>query len=112
MKTRTTKKYINNMYNNKIKIGYCNLQWLLSRTDPAYYITRAEGWAADIYIINSDTVIITGYAPFGNITIPYEKRCEYESKAEQIACNYKLTFEEQRDALDVLINEFVEEVTQ
>lgn len=112
MKTRTTKKYINYMYDNKIKIGYCNLQFLLSRIDPVYYTTRAEGWATDIYIINSDTVIITGYAPFGNITVPYEKQREYNKRAEKIACDYTLSYEEQRDALDNLINEFIAEVTK
>jgi hypothetical protein len=98
------------MYDNKIKIGYCNLQWLLSRIDPAYYTTRAEGWGADIYIINSDTVIVTGYAPWGNITIPYDTQRKYNECAEKIACNYTLSYEQQRDALDDLINEFISEV--
>ena len=112
MKTQTTKKYINNMYDNKIKISYCNLDWLLIRANPAYYIARSEGWAADIYIVNSDTVIVTGYAPFGNITVPYEKQKEYNQKAEKIACDSALSYEQQRDLLDDLINEFVAEVTQ
>ena len=112
MKKHTTKKYINSLYDNRIKIGYCNLQMLLSRTAPAYYTTRAEGWGADIYIVNSDTVIITGYAPWGNITVPYDTQRKYNKNAEKITYDYTLTHEQQRDALNDLINEFISEVTQ
>lgn len=30
------------------------------------------GWNADVYVIDYDTVIVTGYRPFGNMKLPRE----------------------------------------
>lgn len=47
MKTKTTKKAIINEYSNIIKV-----------------------WNADVYVIDTDTVLVTGNFPFGNIILP------------------------------------------
>ena len=47
MKTQTTKKAIINEYSNIIKV-----------------------WNADVYLIDTDTVLATGNSPFGNIILP------------------------------------------
>ena len=47
MKTQTTKKAIINEYSNIIKV--CN---------------------ADVYVIDTDTVLVNGNIPFGNIILP------------------------------------------
>ena len=99
MKFRTTKKEINNGYTNRICVGYCALQTLLSFENPVAYTTRTEGWGADIYLFGT-TAIITGYAPFGNIRPDYELCKKYERFAEG------KSKEEKRK----LIDEFIKEV--
>ena len=63
MKTRITKKAIMSTYPNVIKVGYCDLQDALKGREPNFY-------TAGVYVIDHDTVIVTGYRPFGNIEIP------------------------------------------
>lgn len=72
MKTKTTKKAIMNAYENVIKVGYCDLQDALKWREPNFYTAGVYGWNADVYVIDYDTVIVTGYRPFGNIELPRE----------------------------------------
>lgn len=109
MKYRTTKRDVNTGYGNIICIGYCRLQALLNYESPVAYTARREGWAADIYEFGN-TAIVTGYAPFGNIRPDYEICQKYEKKAGEIP--YTLSYEERKEALNKLISEFIEEVTQ
>ena len=111
MKYRTTKREVNNGYTYKICIGYCNLQYLLTYESPVAYTARREGWGADIYEINENTAIITGYAPFGNIRPKYDIQKEYDT-AEKILHDYSLTYEEKKIRITELLYIFVEEVTQ
>lgn len=69
MKTRTTKKAIMTSYRNVIKVGYCDLQQALKGLEPNYYTAGVYGWNADIYVIDNDTVLVTGYRPFGNTSL-------------------------------------------
>ncbi len=109
MKYRTTQKAIKEGYINKICVGYCNLQYLLGYENPVAYTARREGWAADIYDFGN-TAIITGYAPFGNIRPDYDICKKYENKAEKVRYDYSLSWEEQKEKLHQLINEFIKEV--
>ena len=70
MKTRITKKAIMNTYPNVIKVGYCDLQDALKWREPNFYTAGVFGWNADVYVIDCDTVIVTGYRPFGNVELP------------------------------------------
>ena len=108
MKYRTTRKAVKEQYKTILKIGYCNLQLLLSRVDPFAYSTRAEGWACDYYYIGNDVVISTGYAPIGK-PVSYDICREYEKKAQK-ALEGLWDYTDQRDALDALIEEFAKEV--
>lgn len=110
MKYRTTQKAVKEGYTNKICVGYCNLQYLLGCENPVAYTARREGWAADIYDFGN-TSIITGYAPFGNIRPGYDTCKKYEDKAEKVKYDYSLSWEEQKEKLHQLINEFIKEVT-
>ena len=69
MKTQITKKAIMSAYRNVIKVGYCDLQNALKCRDPNFYTAGIYGWNADVYVIDCDTVIVTGYRPFGNIEL-------------------------------------------
>lgn len=70
MKTRITKKAIMSTYPNVIKVGYCDLQYALKWREPNFYTAGVYGWNADVYVIDCDTVIVTGYRPFGNVELP------------------------------------------
>lgn len=111
MKFRATKKAIRNNYTNIIKIGYDNLQHLLNYEKPIAYIARIEGWACDIYEINENTVISTGYDAFGNIVPDCRIVRGYDQKALQILCENESSGTIQRKLVD-LLNDFINEVTK
>lgn len=119
MKYQTTKKQIMLYYPNVIKIPYCELQTLLKYNKPvAYTYSKTYGWRADVYEITFDTVIVTGYAPFGNIVPDYEIIKEYEEKAQEesaLAWNRRESssqaYSNELNAMDALLHEFVREVT-
>lgn len=69
MKTRITKKAIMSAYRNVIKVGYCDLQDALKWREPNFYTAGVYGWNSDVYVIDYDTVIVTGYRPFGNVEL-------------------------------------------
>lgn len=109
MKFKTTKKAIREMGDPIYCVSYCNLQNLLRFRDPFAYSTRAEGWACDYYSIEN-FIICTGYAPIGRKT-DYNLCREYDQKAREVLCDYSLTWEQQRDRLEELIEEFAGKLT-
>lgn len=112
MKFKTTQKEIRANYNKIICVPYCGLQTLLSYESPVAYTVRREGWGADIYDIGGGVVIVTGYAPFGNIRPAYDIRRKYEKQAEKIRYNYDLSYDRQSDMLKSITKEFVKEVCE
>ena len=72
MKTQITKKAIMSAYRNVIKVGYCDLQDALKWREPNFYTAGVYGWNSDVYVIDCDTVIVTGYRPFGNMELTRE----------------------------------------
>ena len=72
MKTQITKKAIMSAFENVIRVGYCDLQHALKWREPNFYTAGVYGLNADVYVIDYDTVIVTGYRPFGNIELPRE----------------------------------------
>ena len=108
MKYKTTKKSIMEG-NTVLKIGYCNLQTLLTYENPFAYSTRAEGWACDYYNAG-EAVISTGYAPCGK-PVPYDIQRKYEEKARRVMDN-KWAWKQKKSYLWKLLQKFVEEVTK
>lgn len=108
-KYKTTKKAIREIGDPIYCVSYCNLQNLLRFRDPFAYSTRAEGWACDYYSIEG-FIICTGYAPIGRKT-DYNLCREYDQKAREVLCDYSLTWEQQRDRLEELIEEFAGKLT-
>lgn len=69
MKAETTKKAIMSAFKNVIRVGYCDMQSALTWREPNFYTVGVYGWNADVYVIDDDTVIVTGYRPFGNVEL-------------------------------------------
>ena len=109
MKFKVTQKEIKANFAKIISVPYCSLQNLLYNESPVAYTARREGWAADIYDMGGGVAIVSGYAPFGNIRPAYELRERYETQAEAIRYNYRLSWEEQREQLNQLAKEFIKE---
>ena len=109
MKFKTTQKAIRANYNKIICVPYCGLQNLLNYESPVAYTVCPEGWAADIYDMGGGVVIVTGYAPFGNIRPSYELRERYETQAEKIRYDHALTYEEQKERMEALQAAFIRE---
>ena len=108
MKFKTTQKEAKEGYRNIIKIGYCDLQYLLYYKNPIAYTSGVYGWNCDIYEITSGVAISTGYSPFGNVKTDYKLAREYDNKALELINEYRnKDFDELKKELDKLILEFV-----
>ena len=106
-KIEISKRKILNSYNNVICVGYVDLWHLLYFKQPMFYTTRAEGWGCDIYHLDNNTCLTTGYAPFGNIKAEFGIVRGFEKRAEDIvksSCSREL----KEESLNELINEFVQ----
>ena len=79
-------------YRNVIKVGYCDMQDALKWREPNFYTAGVCGWNSDVYVIDYDTVIVTGYRPFGNVELPREVIDTLNKCAESITryLNYDL----------------------
>lgn len=109
MKVKVTQREIKNGFKNIIDVGYGELQHLLSHKAPDYYTSGVYGWNADIYKINNNTVIVTGYRPFGNIG-NWNLAREYEEKAYKIDHDWNITYESRTKKLDNLLKKYIEEI--
>lgn len=112
MKIKTTQKQIKNNYKNVISVGYCNLWYLLRGQNARFFTSGVYGWNADIYEINSNTVIVTGYRPFGNIeSNQFEINKKYNEKAKEIYNNSKFgEYEKTMSKINKLLEKYINEI--
>ena len=117
IKLKVSKREIRNNFKNVLYCGYCELADLLSYKNANYYNANNYGWRNDIYLIDNNTVIVTGYEPFGNIEIPRDISKKYNDIAYRIKKNglkdaqtKKITFD--YNILKDNIDEVIEEMTQ
>lgn len=108
MKTKITEKQLKNSYKNIISVNYCGLQYLLNRINANYYTAGVYGWNSDVYVIDNNTVITTGYRPIGNIKPEYTIIDKYNKAAEKIIKKYN--YDQQQKKLASLLNDFIKEV--
>lgn len=106
MKTKTTIKRIKTTEENIIRVGYCDLWYLLKDVEPSYYTSGVYGWNADVYTFGG-CAIVTGYRPFGNILVSHELIQLYNHTAKKIWENYNLSYDEQKRMIEELRNEFI-----
>nr|WP_278861530.1 hypothetical protein [Catenibacterium mitsuokai] len=111
MKTNITMKQITKNYNKRISICYCQAQYLLKGQEPSYYTKGIYGWNNDIYQIDYDTVIVTGYRNLqGNIDYKYETLEKYEKEAKHIYYNNGIHYDDKISKINDLLNQFIKEV--
>ena len=105
MKEKTTRKRVMENHNVIIRVGYCNLQFLLKHENEQFYTTRVEGWGSDIYSFGS-IAIVTGYAPFGNVSPSWDIIDSYEKRAIAIDSS-NLSHENKKIETKKLLDEFL-----
>lgn len=95
LKMNVTRKYLRNNFTNIISVPYCDLQDLLRYETPLWYTSGIYGWNADVYLIDIDTIIVTGYRPFGNINPTHALIDVFNRTAQKTdspeKCRYLLT---------------------
>ena len=109
-KAKVTERFIKQSFPRVIEVGYCGLQNLLSCRDPQWYTCGVYGWNADIYMVDMDTVIVTGYRPFGKYNGNPASR-KYEEFADEVNKSLRfIDYDKRKAELHRLIAEFVKEV--
>ena len=81
MKTRITDKWVRQHFTTIYSASYsalCDSEATLPA--PTYYTCSVYGWNADVFIIDTDTVVVAGYRPFGNTKVDTKQLTEILSK--------------------------------
>lgn len=107
MKKQITKKYIMTLENKIVKVGYCELQHLLTYVDPDYYTAGVYGWNSDVYLLGNRTAIVTGYRPFGNINLDYATLQRWDNLAHDVLRDDHIMETERKEQVMRLLDEFV-----
>lgn len=112
-KNKVTKKSMKESYDKIAKVSYCRLQYLLRFQEAFAYSTRSEGWSCDYYDING-VLISEGYAPIESkrTNCTYDICKKYDDEACKVLCDYSLSYEEQKEKVDSLLNDFIAEITK
>lgn len=111
IKTQATKKEILNGFKYVIPISYCGAQNLLNYKSANYYTySKMYGWRADVYVINNDIALVTGYAPFGNVIVDYGTLKSFENKAESVY-NTVRDYNDRKTIINSYLLEFIKKTT-
>lgn len=79
MKKETTIEWLRNNFKNIIVVPYEALHFGLSYKQPEYYNAGVYGWNYDAYMIDYETIIITGCIPIkGTIKLSRKKCKEFD----------------------------------
>lgn len=105
MKERTTRKNVMQSHDVVVNVSYGALQFLLKYENEQFYTARIEGWGANIYSFGS-IAIVTGYAPFGNVSPSWDVTNSYEKRAIAIDSS-NMNYEKKRIETKKLLNEFL-----
>jgi hypothetical protein len=107
-KFKTTSKEFKNQYGKIIRVGYCEIQYLLYNESAAAYNAGVYGWNYDVYTFGG-VAIVTGYRPVGEYRVDYKKTRELEEKARKL-WSYKNKWSHKRKQAhaEKLIREFIE----
>lgn len=105
---KVRKKDILGNYKTVLSVGYCDTDDLLKGEERKFYTAGVYGWNADVYLLDKDIVLVTGYRPFG--TRVYSDIIQkYNNKAKNInSKNYG--WKEHKTRLDLNLQRMVEEI--
>lgn len=106
-----TRNDIRRQYTNIIQIGYCDLYELTRELKKIGYNAGVYGWNYDVFELDWDTCIITGYRTFskGTIRLTRDYIKKTEEKIKRIFENSKYNYQEINNQMNLLKNEFLNE---
>lgn len=81
MKYHTTQKAARNSNNIVLSVGYCDLQNVLKHEKPTAYNAGVNGWNLDLYILDNEISLVTGYRGLNNASTHNAKDIEGLSDA-------------------------------
>ena len=112
MKSQVTQKQIRNGSAYVLRVGYCDIQHLLTYDSPFAYNAGVYGWNCDYYSTfhydGCDGVICTGYRPHGK-SVPYEIIRKYELQARKINDDRNIPYDDRVTAIRKLLADFIKE---
>lgn len=112
MKTKTTRKYVNTVWQNVYCAGYCDLQYIMHGTEPTYYNAGIYGWNWDAYVdYKTNAVITTGYRNMTGRRVPDELIEKYTERAKEII-RREFTAANASAELEALRREFWDELAR
>lgn len=106
---KARKKDIMDSFSYVVSIPYCHAQDLLSCMDTKIYTSSKYGWDADVFVVNDDVAVVTGYRPFGNVEVNHEVLERYEMLAGDAAEKHP-RYRERKAAIKSILYDFLREV--
>lgn len=93
-------------WDGTIKVGYCDLQYLLMYKNAYGYNCGVYGWNFDSYYING-IVINTGYRSMVGNKVDYKLINEYNEKARTLQDKQNLTYNQKKAFTERLLQNFI-----
>lgn len=87
MAFKVTRTSIQANYSNIYYVGYCEMYHLLGAFRKVGFTSGIYGWNYNVYEIDIDTCVLTGYRGMFGKRIPSEKYSKLETKAKTIYCD-------------------------
>lgn len=94
-----------------LKVGYCDLQYLLRHQTAFGYNAGVYGWNFDHYYIDG-IAINTGYRSMVGKQVDYKLTNEYNEKARKIQENWNLTYNQQKAYTERLLKNFLKKAVK
>lgn len=88
-----------------VRIGYCDLYYLLVYQRKVGYTCGTYGWNSDIYFLG-DVAISTGYRPFGK-RVSYDLIRRYNEEARKIYEDRNIEFTRKVERLNAILKDFL-----
>jgi hypothetical protein len=105
-KAEVTRKWVASNY-TCCGVGYCDLQFLLRFQSKRFYTCGVYGWNFDVYTFG-DYAITTGYRNMVH-HVQTKNVSQYDNEARAILNDNSLTWEEQKEKVNSLLEQFLEE---
>lgn len=114
IKARVTDKELREGYYT-IELGYCDAQNILKFEAARFYNYGVYGWRYDVYELNWNLAICTGYRPIKSIPEKVNRQAvaiieKYDKKASSMKSTDYKGFAEYRKAIDRLYARMVKEL--
>lgn len=114
LKVKVTDRQLREGYYT-IEVGYCDAQNILRFANARFYNYGVYGWRYDVYELDWNLAICTGYQPIKSIPEKLNRRAveiieKYDKKAETLKSSDYKNYENYRRAIERLYKKMVAEL--